>query len=63
MDTKERRLSITIGAALHRALKRKALEEDTTIKELVIKWIREKLGLPSEAADTSLQGKGEAANE
>lgn len=39
-----KRLTLDIPEDLHRALKRRALEEDTTMLDLVRTWIEERLG-------------------
>jgi hypothetical protein len=39
-----KRLTLDIPEDLHRALKRRALDEDTTMLELVRTWIEERLG-------------------
>lgn len=39
-----KRLTLDIPEDLHRALKRRALEEDTTMLDLVQTWIEERLG-------------------
>ena len=43
-DKALKRLTLDIPENLHRALKRRALEEDTTMLDLVQTWIEERLG-------------------
>jgi hypothetical protein len=43
-DKAVKRLTLDIPEDLHRALKRRALEEDTTMLDLVQTWIEERLG-------------------
>jgi len=42
-DKALKRLTLDIPEDLHRALKRRALEEDTTMLDLVQRWIEERL--------------------
>ena len=38
-----KRMTLDVPASLHKALKRKAVDDGLTMRELVIEWMREKL--------------------
>jgi len=38
-----KRMTLDIPASLHKALKRKAVDDGLTMRELVVQWVREKL--------------------
>lgn len=38
-----KRMTLDVPASLHKALKRKAVDDGVTMRELVIQWVREKM--------------------
>jgi predicted HicB family RNase H-like nuclease len=38
-----KRMTLDVPASLHKALKRKAVDDGLTMRELVVQWVREKL--------------------
>jgi hypothetical protein len=45
--TKVKRLTVDIPAELHKALRQRALDEDTTLQALLTRWLEEKLREPA----------------
>ncbi len=48
-----KRLSVDIPSALHKHLKRLSIEQETTVRELVVRALEQQYRLPSNAQESS----------